>query len=84
MKNRQPGNIVETGSGEIKIVADTNHIRIRVISIDNRICISAGALYLALCTLDFAEDQQRTKYKAQSSEGSIQAVESSSSSSWAF
>lgn len=39
MENRQTGNAVETRSGEIKVVADADHVRIGVISVNDRICV---------------------------------------------
>jgi hypothetical protein len=39
VQDRKTGNAVETGSGEIKVIANPDHIRIGVVSMNDRILI---------------------------------------------
>ena len=41
MKNRQAGDAVETRRGEVEVIADTDHVRVRVVGINYRIRIRA-------------------------------------------
>src|SRR5262249_52023639 len=41
MQDRQSRNRIEAGSDEIEILTDTNHIRIRIVSMNDRIFVGA-------------------------------------------
>src|SRR6185503_7725447 len=61
MENGKTGNAVEARGGEVKIVADANHVRIGIVSLDDRITVSAIAIVSRKNVLSHKEAQQTQK-----------------------